>query len=172
MAVSVTKGFDAEYLKKEIARQEAARQREAGREARGEAAAREVGQPGAAARYYTAAAGQWEPSGWWIGKDAPRLGLTGDVKADVLDRVFVGQRAPGAPSWAGPGRTSRTPGKALERAEQRIAAARRSARSKRTRSGTRSCRRSGMRSPTTTTPSRCRSVSVQWMAALSDAGRA
>jgi TrwC relaxase len=89
VAVSVTKGFDAEYLKKEIARQEAARQREAGREAR-----REAGQPGAAARYYTAAAGKWEPPGRWVGTAAPRLGLTGDVKADVLDQVFVGQRAP------------------------------------------------------------------------------
>ena len=123
MAVSVTKGFDAEYLKREIAKQEAARQREAGREARREAVAREAGQPGAAARYYTAAAGQWEPSGRWIGTAAPRLGLTGEVKADVLDRVFVGQQAPDG-TQLGRSRSNFTKAgqKALERAEQRIAA--------------------------------------------------
>ena len=83
----------------------------------------EAGQPGAAARYYTAAAGQWEPPGRWIGKAAPRLGLTGEVKADVLDRVFVGQQAPDG-TQLGRSRSNFTKAgqKALERAEQRIAA--------------------------------------------------
>ena len=123
MAVSVTKGFDAEYLKREIAKQEAARQREASREARREAVAREAARPGAAARYYTAAAGQWEPAGRWIGTAAPRLGLTGEVKADVLDSVFVGQRAPDG-TQLGRSRSNFTKAgqKALARAEQRIAA--------------------------------------------------
>ena len=171
MAVSVTKGFDAEYLKKEIARQEAARQREAGREARREAVAREAGQPGAAARYYTAAAGQWEPPGRWIGKAAPRLGLTGEVTADVLDRVFVGQRAPDG-TQLGRSRSNFTKAgqKALEQAEQRIAADPSLTEKQKT-----EIRYAELQKVphavayydyTFSVP---KSVSVQWMAALSDA---
>jgi len=171
VAVSVTKGFDAEYLKKEIARQEAARQREAGREARREAVAREAGQPGAAARYYTAAAGQWEPPGRWIGKAAPRLGLTGEVTADVLDRVFVGQRAPDG-TQLGRSRSNFTKAgqKALEQAEQRIAADPSLTEKQKT-----EIRYAELQKVphavayydyTFSVP---KSVSVQWMAALSDA---
>ena len=171
MAVSVTKGFDAEYLKREIAKQEAARQREAGREARREAAAREVGQPGAAARYYTAAAGQWEPSGRWIGKAAPRLGLTGEVKADVLDRVFVGQRAPDG-TQLGRSRSNFTKAgqKALERAEERIAAD--PSLTEKQRNEIRYAELQKVPHAVAYydyTFSVPKSVSVQWMAALSDA---
>ena len=175
MAVSVTKGFDAEYLKKEIARQEAARQREAGREARREAVAREAGQPereaGAAARYYTAAAGKWEPPGRWIGKAAPRLGLTGDVKADVLDRVFVGQKAPDG-TQLGRSRSNFTKAgqKALERAEQRIAAD--PSLTEKQKSEIRYAELQKVPHAVAyydATFSVPKSVSVQWMAALSDA---
>ena len=171
MAVSVTKGFDAEYLKKEIARQEAARQREAGREARREAAAREAGRPGAAARYYTAAAGQWEPPGRWIGKAAPRLGLTGEVKADVLDRVFVGQRAPdGTQLGRSRSRFTEAGKKALARAEQRIAAD--PSLSEEQKKAIRYAELQKVPHAVAyydATFSVPKSVSVQWMAALSDA---